>query len=262
MNLLTRFILSKVLRRAAKKSSSINLPIATYANDYITQKIILDGWFERRELYAVEKFFSSMQLDKKICIDAGANIGNHSLFFSRIFERVFSFEPNKEVFKLLAINAASVSNVKPFNLGLSDKKETLKAFVDKGNLSSGKIVEDLDSNEIFQVEKLDNFKSENNLAKISYLKIDIEGHEEAALRGSKEILISDSPVVSLEMEMTRNLKNCLSSIQILQDCGYSKAYILGHSFSGGRNSNFKETSIAEFKNRRPKRHKMVMFLKN
>ena len=262
MNLLTRFILSKVLRRAAKKSSSINLPIATYANDYITQKIILDGWFEKRELYAVEKFFSSMQLDKKICIDAGANIGNHSLFFSRIFERVFSFEPNKEVFKLLAINAASVSNVKPFNLGLSDKKETSKAFVDKGNLSSGKIVEDLDSNDIFQVEKLDNFKSENNLAKISYLKIDIEGHEEAALRGAKEILISDSPVVSLEMEMTRNLKNCLSSIQILQDCGYSKAYILGHSFSGGRNSNFKETSIAEFKNRRPKRHKMVMFLKN
>ena len=262
MNLLTRFILSKVLRRAAKKSSTINLPIATYANDYITQKIILDGWFEKRELYAVEKFFSSMQLDKKICIDAGANIGNHSLFFSRIFERVFSFEPNKEVFKLLAINAASVNNVKPFNLGLSDKKETLKAFIDKGNLSSGKIVEDLDSNDIFQVEKLDNFKSENNLAKISYLKIDIEGHEEAALRGAKEILISDSPVVSLEMEMTRNLENCLSSIQILQDCGYSKAYILGNSFSGGKNSNFKETSIAEFKNRRPKRHKMVMFLKN
>ena len=262
MNLLTRFIFSKVLSRAAKKSSSINLPIATYANDYITQKIILDGWFEKRELYAAEKFFSSMQLDKKICIDAGANIGNHSLFFSRIFERVFSFEPNKEVFKLLAINAASVSNVKPFNLGLSDKKETLKAFIDKGNLSSGKIVEDLDSNDIFQVEKLDNFKSENNLAKISYLKIDIEGHEEAALRGAKEILISDSPVVSLEMEMTRNLKNCLSSIQILQDCGYSKAYILGKSFSGGSNSNFKETSIEEFKNRRPKRHKMVMFLKN
>ena len=262
MNLLTRFILSRAIKRAAKKSSSINLPIATYANDYITQKIILDGWFEKRELYAVEKFFSSMQLDKKICIDAGANIGNHSLFFSRIFERVFSFEPNKEVFKLLAINAASVSNVKPFNLGLSDKKETLKAFIDKGNLSSGKIVEESNSNEIFEVEKLDNFKSENNLAKISYLKIDIEGHEEAALRGAKEILISDSPVVSLEMEMTRDLKNCLSSIQILQNCGYSKAYILGNSFSGGRNSNFKEISIEEFKNRRPKRHKMVMFLKN
>ena len=120
----------------------------------------------------------------------------------------------------------------------------------------------MESNEIFQVEKLDNFKSENNLGKISYLKIDIEGHEEAALRGAKEILISDSPVVSLEMEMTRNLKNCMSSIQILQDSGYSKAYILGRSFSGGRNSNFKETSIAEFKNRRPKRHKMVMFLKD
>lgn len=262
MNLLTRFILSRAIKRAAKKSSLINLPIATYANDYITQKIILDGWFERRELYAVEKFFSSMQLDKKICIDAGANIGNHSLFFSRIFERVFSFEPNKEVFKLLEINASSVENVEPLNLGLSDTNEALKAFVDKGNLSSGRITDDLDSNELFEVEKLDNFKLDNNLGKISYLKIDIEGHEEAALRGAKDILISDSPVVSLEMEMTRNLTNCLSSIKILQDCGYSKAYILGKSFSGGSNSNFKETSIAEFKNRRPKRHKMVMFLKD
>ena len=108
------------------------------------------------------------------------------------------------------------------NFGFSDKKEALKAFVDKGNLSSGKIVEDLESNEIFQVEKLDNFKSENNLGKISYLKIDVEGTMNIALRGAKDILLSDSPVVSLEMEMTRNLKNCMSSIQILQDSGYKK----------------------------------------
>ena len=82
MNILTRFILSRAMRRAAKESSLINLPIATYANDYITQKIILDGWFEKRELYALEDFFLSKKLDTKICIDAGANIGNHSLFFS------------------------------------------------------------------------------------------------------------------------------------------------------------------------------------
>ena len=105
MNILTRLILSKALRKAAKKSSLINIPIATYANDYITQKIILDGWFEKRELYAVENFFESNQLDRKICVDVGANIGNHSLFFSRIFEKVYSFEPLTEVFKLLEINA-------------------------------------------------------------------------------------------------------------------------------------------------------------
>ena len=64
----------------------------------------------------------------------------------------FSFEPNK-VFKLLEINASSVENVEPLNLGLSDTKEALKAFVDKGNLSSGRITDDLDSNEL-KVEKL------------------------------------------------------------------------------------------------------------
>ena len=65
MNLLTRFILSRAIKRAAKKSSLINLPIATYANDYITHKIILDGWFEKRELYAVEKFFRQCNSTKR-----------------------------------------------------------------------------------------------------------------------------------------------------------------------------------------------------
>lgn len=262
MNILTRLILSKALRKAAKKSSLINIPIATYANDYITQKIILDGWFEKRELYAVENFFESNQLDREICVDVGANIGNHSLFFSRIFEKVYSFEPLTEVFKLLEINASSTNNVIAQNIGLSDKKESLRAFVDKDNMMSGKISENTDSNATFQVEKLDTFKADNNLGKISYIKIDIEEHEAAALRGAREILISDSPVVSLEMEMTRNLQNCLTSIEILEDCGYNEAYMLSSSFSGGINSNFKKTSIEAFKTRRPRRHKMVMFLKN
>lgn len=262
MNIFTRFILSRAINKAAKKSSNINLPIVTYANDYITQKIILDGWFEKRELYAVKDLFESLQLEKKICIDVGANIGNHSLFFSKIFEKVISFEPNKDVFKLLEINAASVENILAHNLGLSENTESLRAFVDKGNLSSGKIVKDQSSNEIFQVIKLDSFKKDQNLEKISYLKIDIEGHEEAALKGAKEILSSDSPAVSLEMEMTRNLKNCLASIEILQDSGYNDAFILKNNFSGGSVSNFKNISIQDFKNLRPKRHKMVMFLKN
>jgi len=162
MNILTRLILSKALRKAAKKSSLINIPIATYANDYITQKIILDGWFEKRELYAVENFFESNQLDRKICVDVGANIGNHSLFFSRIFEKVYSFEPLTEVFKLLEINASSTNNVIAQNIGLSDKKESLRAFVDKDNMMSGKISENTDSNATFQVEKLDTFKADNN----------------------------------------------------------------------------------------------------
>ena len=57
-----------------------------------------------------------------------------------------------------------------FDLLSDEKKEALKAFVDKGNLSSGRITDDLDSNELFEVEKLDNFKLDNNLGKISYLK--------------------------------------------------------------------------------------------
>ena len=37
-------------------------------------------------------------------LDIGANIGNHSLFFSNYFYKVLSFEPHPKIFKVLAIN--------------------------------------------------------------------------------------------------------------------------------------------------------------
>lgn len=36
-----------------------------------------------------------------IAIDVGACFGNHTLFFANIFDKVISFEPNKELFNIL-----------------------------------------------------------------------------------------------------------------------------------------------------------------
>jgi hypothetical protein len=58
--------------------------------DSIGQAIILNGFYERELLQGM----CSLVLDKNsIALDVGANIGNHSLFFSNNFDSVISFEP-------------------------------------------------------------------------------------------------------------------------------------------------------------------------
>jgi FkbM family methyltransferase len=55
-------------------------------------------------------------------LDVGANIGNHSLAFSTLAEKVFSFDPGEKAFNFLSrnINFNELNNVTVLNLGLSN----------------------------------------------------------------------------------------------------------------------------------------------
>ena len=86
-------------------------------------------------MYPSKRIFPSTFISLKIAIhkmeknifnstmlDIGANIGNHSLFFSNYFAKCISFEPNPRTFSVLEINSRLVENIIPMNIGLSDKK--------------------------------------------------------------------------------------------------------------------------------------------
>ena len=111
MNIFKRFFLFKALNLVSKKNAKENFHLVGFLNDHISLKIIIDGWFEKRELNALKSFFSKNHYPKTLCIDAGANIGNHSLFFSRVFDQVIAFEPYNKAFELLKINTSQVDNV-------------------------------------------------------------------------------------------------------------------------------------------------------
>ena len=66
----------------------------------------------------ITKWSSKLALDNGIAIDVGANIGNHSIFFSKFFKKVYSFEPQESVFKLLEnnVNMNNLENIKIFIL--------------------------------------------------------------------------------------------------------------------------------------------------
>ena len=83
-------------------------------NDHIGKQVIIDGFYERFYLENIV-----LQVESNVfmytLMDIGANIGNHSVFSSKYFNKILSFEPQKRTFKLLQLNCLHLLNVKIFN---------------------------------------------------------------------------------------------------------------------------------------------------
>ena len=116
-----------------------------------------------------------------IIVDAGANIGLSSLFFTRKFKtsQIYSIEPEKSNYDLLVKNTKEYSHIHPINAALWDKDQLLN-IVDNGEgNASFQTSESVIKNTISQIQgmSMQHFMSLNNLNKIDLLKIDIEGSE-------------------------------------------------------------------------------------
>ena len=58
-----------------------------------------------------KKFIKLIGKEINFSIDIGANVGNHSVFFSKKFDKVLAFEPLPMALKLLKINTEKYSNI-------------------------------------------------------------------------------------------------------------------------------------------------------
>lgn len=137
-------------------------------------------------------------------LDIGANCGYYSYALAELYDRVIAFEPNASVTKEL--EACGPTNVEIRHLGLSDsaRKETLYVPQSaEGGLLTGWASFDRDHLEeragevevAVQTAVLDDFYLEG----VSFVKIDVEGHEVAALRGAEMFLMKNRPTVLIEV---------------------------------------------------------------
>ncbi|MDJ0800991.1 MAG: FkbM family methyltransferase [Calothrix sp. MO_167.B12] len=133
----------------------------------------------------------------KTIIDGGANVGNFSTKCSRLFPeaKIYAFEPVSLTFAKLKQNMNTNNCIHTCNLALSNNagKKTINLYDnseinslenDSPELIFGKII----SQEEIQCVTLDEFSKANNLQVIDLVKLDLEGHELAAIEGMKTLL--------------------------------------------------------------------------
>ncbi|MDA9086264.1 FkbM family methyltransferase [Methylophilaceae bacterium] len=193
--------------------------VATLANDFISTKINLDGFYEKIELELFNKFIHSHKVFKGNAIDVGANIGNHSLFFCKYFKKIYAFEPNPNIFDILVFNSKN-KNIYPINKGLGQIKKYALLKQNLHNLggSSIKIDQIYNSNVKIDIEKIDDFKFDG---KISFIKIDVEGYEYEVLKGAINKLKKDKPLIWLEQSHNDfDEQEKTKSLEMLKELGY------------------------------------------
>ena len=144
-------------------------------------------------------------------LDIGANVGMFTLIASQTFDKVLSFEPNPDTFRMLEsnINLNKIGNITAYNIGLSDQNSIMKLYhnpLNNGGASlnkfSSKINKEGDGftwNETeAEVKTLDSIIVED-IKSVDLIKIDVEGHELPALKGALGVVKTYKPLIFAEV---------------------------------------------------------------
>lgn len=145
-----------------------------------------------------------------LCLDIGANVGNHSLYLAGVLGRtVMSFEPvpaNLHLLRrLMELNPEAAKNVTIVPKALSDAPATLwMSKYDPNNPGTYSVGDASDEAQEVEALRLDDHLEAVGLAdaSIAMMKIDVEGHEAAVLAGAARTLERNDCVLTLEASNT------------------------------------------------------------
>lgn len=196
--------------------------------EYISSQILCYGLHEKNLL---EFIFSILPKKYKrgICIDVGANIGNHSLFFSNYYDEIHAFEPVSSTFKALELNVlinGLFSKIKTYNIALSSINSRLRFFEDhSGDIGRSKIAsqDEIKPKETIEyiIQTLKGDKYFSGSININIIKIDAEGHETNVIKGLSKSISLNHPIILFEANAIDHDSNVMIE---LKKMGYKYFY--------------------------------------
>ncbi len=173
----------------------VNLPTASILNG---------AWLDNFRGYLDNILFDKIDSSKRF-IDGGASYGWFMPVFYDFCDKIECFEIRKDVFECLSENIANYGygvDVTAHNIGLSsyigtayhDDGERSHLGVPKNWTGATKLTMNGSHTEC-QVTTLDSFEFDD----VELIKLDVEGHEYEALKGSQETITSCRPICIVEL---------------------------------------------------------------
>ena len=141
-----------------------------------------------------------------VFVDGGANLGVYTVIASNAVGdhgRVLSFEPGNDAYERLSANVAAngATNISPRKAALSDSSGHAPLYHTAGHSVSYSLAPDSDddtSSEQVKTLTIDEVMAEEGLDRLDFVKLDVEGSEELALRGAEQSLARFRPTVMFE----------------------------------------------------------------
>lgn len=212
---------------------TVNLPDGLKMKVDITDKLGSKWIYKKEAPDAFElKLVKKLVHSGDVCIDVGANIGLYTLTMSCSTGetgKVFAFEPSFKTFEILSNNVAlnSLRNIVLCRQGISDKVGKSEFFVTiqsglagLGNTGRGTVVK----KEFIETTTIDEYAKQNNISKIDFLKIDVEGFEGRVLQGAENLLKSQNDLIIMVELDVKNFAafgfSVTETISFLNNLGY------------------------------------------
>ena len=177
-------------------------PIALDLDEDVDAKIFLFGAYDERGLGLIGRVMRA--IDCRTALDVGANVGNHTAYFSDWARRVYAFELNPPVFERLRAFVADnrLANVRAFPCGLSDRDDerTYYVFPGQAHLTTFEPGPGAVEAGRVRVRRGDSIVEEAGITAIDVIKIDVEEHEFEVLNGFRATLARDRPVLFMEFK--------------------------------------------------------------
>ena len=155
----------------------------------------------------IRRFFTGYV--PSVIFDVGANVGQSCLSYAEAFPttRIHAFEPVPETFETLAQKVADIESITPWNIALSSSDGI--ATMRRAKASVGdRIVKGsaAPDGEAVEVKTMTGtaFCQEHGIDRISFLKIDTEGHDLDVMKGFRSML---DRVAFVQVEAAMNRYN-------------------------------------------------------
>lgn len=166
-------------------------------NDLIGQFMLRHGVWEPHMIH----IYSRLIQPTDTILDAGANIGFHTVQFARLGKKVYAYDPQPIIYNLLCTNILFndvTDKVEQYRLGLSDKPgvikmEAVSKFDEKNGMHNfggrGLTTDNTGEEEVH----LTTFDKD-----VDVIKIDIQGSEIYAFKGMESVIDRCEPWIMFE----------------------------------------------------------------
>jgi FkbM family methyltransferase len=178
------------------------------------------------------RYFCDKELNT---IDIGANYGIYSLKLTSLSKFVYSFEPIPFLYKNLKNAFKKIHNIKiyPYGISNSDTVSTLYSPVyahawSTLEINNSELVRISATEKIIEypveIKKLDSFDFKD----ISFIKIDVEGHELNLIEGAANTIKTNKPVLQIEIEERHSVGSVSSVIDLIKKISSYETFYLSN----------------------------------
>lgn len=187
------------------------------------KRLLPAAWYWRFLAWRIGQFDPELRLLPYLCdsarvsIDIGASIGSYTVHLLNHSRKCYAFEPRPDAAACLVqrLTASPDPRLRVEAVALSDNDAgaQLRVLVGEAGRSSierANPVEQLGPIEVLNVptRRLDDY---GDIEPVGCVKIDVEGHEDAVLRGACRILLRDHPALIIEIE-ERHKRRSVSTV--------------------------------------------------